>query len=344
MTLFVVFLIMTLFVVANFAQSKTAEKKTRQTDSGLAETAKWFAAWEMVSRDFYKIDRISPVEFVFFDENDVYSTSDISVPDGELIAGPKLFGKQLIWKRAAHNGKITLPNRKSVPVGLMSFASELENKNAFFVMPLPKFWEKAGVESNELGLENLITGVFLHEFSHTQQIQNFGRKISEYERKYKFETELSDNIIQDYFEKDTNYTSVFREEVKLFYDAIAEKDKTKSADLIKESIEKLRSRQNNYFIGDKAHFREIDDFFLTMEGFGQFTMYLWLTSPKGANISPEIALKGVRRGGKQWSQEEGLALFLLLNKLSKPKYWARSMFGNKTESVIELISKSSLAK
>ncbi|CAN5702153.1 hypothetical protein BH20ACI4_BH20ACI4_10640 [soil metagenome] len=226
---------MTLFVAANFAQSKTAEKKTRQANPALAETAKWFAAWEMVSRDFYKIDRISPVEFVFFDGNYVYSTSDISVPDGELIDGQKLFDKQLIWKRAAHNGKITLPNRKSVPVGLMSFASELENKNAFFVMPLPGFWKKAGVESKELGLENLVTGVFLHEFSHSQQIQNFGRKISEYEQKYKFETELSDDIIQDYFEKDAGYNFVFSEEVKLFYDAAAEKDKTRSAYLILDS-------------------------------------------------------------------------------------------------------------
>lgn len=331
---------MTFFIAANFAQSKTSENKTRQTDSALAETAKWFAAWETVSRDFYKIDRIKPVEFVFFDENYVYSTSEISVPNGELIDGPKLFGKKMIWKRAAQNGEITLPNRQIVPVGLMSFASELKNQNAFFVMPLPEFWKKAGVESKELGLENLVTGVFLHEFSHTQQMQNFGRKISEYEQKYKFETELSDDIVQDYFEKDTAYNSAFREEVKLFYDAAAEKDKTKSAGSIKESIEKLRSRQNKYFIGDKAHFRKIDDFFLTMEGFGQFTMYLWLTSPKGANLSPEIALKGVRRGGKQWSQEEGLALFLLLNKLVKPENWAKSMFGNQTESVIELISKA----
>ena len=262
------------------------------------------------------------------------------MPNGELIAGPKLFGKQLNWKRSEHDGKITLPNRQIVSVGLMSFASELKNKNAFFVMPLPGFWKKAGVESEILGLENLVTGVFLHEFTHAQQIQNFGAKISEYERTYKFVTELSDNIVQNYFEKDAEYNYVFRQEVKLLYDAAAENDKTRFAALIKEAIEKLRLRQNKYFTGDKSHFREIDDLFLTMEGFGQFTMYLWLTSPQGANLSPEIALKGVRRGGKQWSQEEGLALFLLLDKLSKSENWAKSMFGTKTESVINLILKS----
>lgn len=318
-----------------YAQSTDAKQK----DFFLAEVQKWFSAWETVSRDFYKINSVQPVEFVFFDDKNVYSTSEVSVPNGELIDGANLFGKKLIWKRAAHNGKITLPDGQIVPVGLMSFASELENRNAFFVMPLPEFWKKSGVESKELGLENLVTGVFLHEFSHSQQIQNFGRKISEYERKYKFETELSDDIIQNYFEKDADYNSAFRTEVKHFYDAFAEKNKSKSDELIKRSIEKLRSRQNEYFTGDKAHFTEIDDFFLTMEGFGQFTMYLWLTSPKGANISPSIALKGVRRGGKQWSQEEGLALFLLLSKLSKPQHWAKIMFGDKTESVIELISK-----
>ena len=305
----------------------------------LDEVKNWFSAWELVSKKIYKINELKPVEFVFFDEKYIYSTSKVSINNGELIDGPGILGKKLVWKRSVHDGELKLPDGKVIPVGLVSFASPLkmDNQNSFFVMPLLEFWRSAGVESKELGLEKLITGVFLHEFSHTQQMQNFGAKISEYEQKYKFEVEFSDDVIQDYFEKDSLYNSVFRQEVKLFYDVAEVGDRSKSIDLTKQALENFKSRQNKYFIGNKEHFREIDEFFLTMEGLGQFTMYAWLIHPKGGNMSPEIALKGVRRGGKSWSQEEGLALFLVLDKLSKSKHWSKLMFGNKTESVIKLI-------
>lgn len=170
-------------------------------------------------------------------------------------------------------------------------------------------------------------------------MQDFGRKISEYERKYKFETELSDDIVQGYFEKDADYNSVFREEVKLSYDAAAEKDETKSADLIRESIEKYACATTRISSATKRISKKLTIFSSRWKASDNLRCF-WLTSPQSGDISPEIALKGVQRGGKQWSQGEVLALFLLLNKLSKPKIWAESILGSKTESVIELISNS----
>lgn len=329
-----------LLVVFISFKAPNSLKQELKNEFALKGVEQWFAAWELVCKEVYKIDTLKPVEFVFFDDRYIYSTSVVSIAEGELIDGPELFKKKLDWKRALHNGKITLPDKQVVPVGLMSFASALENgnKNSFFVMPLPEFWKTAGVQSKELGLDNLVTGVFLHEFSHTQQMQNFGKKMSEYEQLYKFETAFSDDIIQDYFEKDSAYNAGFRNETALFYAAAINKNKAKLKALTKQAIEKLILRQKKYFTAGKTHFKEIDDFFLTMEGLGQFTMYAWLIHPKGGNIPADIALKGVRRGGRSWSQEEGLALFLILEKLSKPERWCKLMFGNKTESVIKLIA------
>lgn len=75
-----------------------------------------------------------------------------------------------------------------------------------------------------------------------------------------------------------------------------------------------------------------------MEGLGQYSMYLWLTDPRGGNIENDLAIQGVRRGGKWWSQVEGFALFLVLGKLKAPDAWARDMFGDKIDSVIDLIN------
>ncbi|MEZ5345568.1 MAG: hypothetical protein R2681_08445 [Pyrinomonadaceae bacterium] len=310
--------------------------------SELDEAAKWFSAWEYVSAGIYGRRSFAPVEFVFFDLEHVYSTSRISVPAGEIVSGPRLFQKKLIWRKAVHNGELKLPDGRKVPAGLMSFAAPLggRGRQAFFVMPLPEFWEKAGVKSEELGLRNLLTGVFLHEFSHSQQIRTYGRKIAEFEQKYKFDTALSDDIVQDHFEKVPDYEAAFREETELFYSAAEVGDDADGLSTARSALTKLRSRHKKYFTADSSHFAGLDELFLTMEGFGQMTMYLWLTDPKGGNIMRDLAKKGVRRGKRSWSQDEGFAMFLLLNKFSKPKNWAGNMLGNKPESVIKILERA----
>jgi len=329
---------MLLFLTSGMAigQVKSSSHDAEATPA-LMKVEKWFAAWELVSKKIYGIKTLQPVEFVFFDSTHVYSTSKVSIPNGELVEGPKMFGDTLPWKKAIHHGELTLPDTQVIPLGLMSFAAPLDGTRAFFVMPLPDYWEASGVSSKELGLENLIIGVFLHEFSHTQQMRNFGKQLSFYEQNNSFEVDFSDDIIQDYFEKDSIYQARFRDETRLFYLASQAKDKASLKKMTTLGLDLLESRQKDYFTGAYSNLQEIDDFFLTMEGIGQYSMYAWFIHPKGGKLSKEKALAGVRRGRKWWSQEEGLALFLILDRLSNPTKWSASMFGTETVSVVDLI-------
>jgi hypothetical protein len=318
--------------------------QTNQNKEGIEQALlpakKWFSAWELLCKEVYKINNLKPVDFLFFDEVNIYTTSTISGRDGLPINGPQLLGTQMQWLKKAHEGTIRFPNGQEAGLGLMSFAMPLEHSSvhSIFIMPLPGFWKMQKVESKELGIENLITGVFLHEFAHSQQMQNFGKKISEYESGFTDTLQFSDDLIQDYFEKDSVYTKLFRAETENFYVAAAAKNKSALKQKTMFAITQLKERHRQYFIGNKTSLAEIDAFFLTMEGVGQYSMYAWLIHPKGGNIAPEIALKGVRRNGKWWSQEEGLATILLLCKFYKPAVWAKIMFGNSTESSIELIA------
>jgi len=317
-------------------QHKTDEK---QRDLAFYNaTNKWFSAWKLISRDIYKIDKVKPVDFVFFDDKYVYSTSAISVKNGTTVKGNNLMNLKFQWKRKLHNDSLILPDKSVVPLKLMSFAAETPNEGkSFFVIPLPSFWEQAGVSSKELGIENLITGVFMHEFSHTQQMQNFGNKMTEYEKQNTFEADFSDDIVQNLFANDTTYVKYYKREVELFYASIKNNILDKNA--VTEGFVFFKQRQTEFFKDKYKNLREIDNFFLTMEGMGQYSMFLWLTHPKGGNLKKDIAIEGVRRGGKWWSQDEGFALFLILDKLATSKSWAKSMFGNKTESVVSLINK-----
>ena len=309
----------------------------KQTDIQLTKAGKWFSAWELVSKKIDRIDTLQPVDFVFYTDSFVYSTSTISIPAGEPVIGPGLLDKKLNWYKAAHNGMLTLPDGQQLPLGLHSFAAPLPGRNAFFVMPLPAFWEKAGVQSEELGLDNLLTGVFLHEFSHSQQMRNFGSSMSEFEKKHRFKSDFTDDLVQACFEKDSVYTNRFREETALFYAAAMTDNNIHRQQWLIKAFQHYHSRQDTYFNGEYEVLKTLDDFFLSMEGLGQYSMYAWLVHPKGGNLSKETALRGVRRGGKWWSQEEGMALFLVLEKLLLPHQGAAAMFGTKTVSVIELI-------
>jgi len=305
-------------------------------------TGKWFAAWELVSHDVFNIDTLQPVEFLFFDDKYVYSTSVISIPNGQLITGPALLNQSFTWKKALYYDSIMLPDKQMVAAGLMSFASELHKEKAvaYFVMPLPVFWEKSGVTSKELGLENLITGVFLHEFSHSQQMQNFGQELTKFEKSNSFETEFNDDIVQNIFKDDSAYTALFRNELKIFYEATTTDDGAAKKTLVKNGMGILKKRHTDFFTGKHEKLKEADTFFLTMEGLGQFAMYAWLTHPNGANIDVASAITGVRRGGKWWSQDEGLALFLILAQNNPPKNWGPLLFGTQTVDVTALISNS----
>jgi hypothetical protein len=222
----------------------------------------------------------------------------------------------------------------------MSFAAALKGKRSqsFFVMPLPSFWEQAGVKSKELGLDNLITGVFIHEFSHSQQMQNFGKAASGYEKLYDFGVEFSDDIVQTLFGKDSSYLSIYREENAHLFNAVKNGSLNKSE--FKQGWALMKKRQSVYFKGRYEHLGQVEDLFLTMEGLGQYSMFCWLIHPAGGNIKRELAIEGVRRGGKWWSQDEGFALFLILEQLSAPSDWAGQLFGMKPGSVFRLIEAS----
>ena len=318
------------------------QTKTIENDKNVAfyNTAKnWFSAWELISMDVYKMNKVKPVDFIFFDKTYVYSTSNVTIPDGISISGPILLNLNLKWKKAVHNGSIIMPDKTKMDVGIMAFAATIPNKNgkSIFVMPLPSLWKEAGVKSSELGLDNLLTGIFIHEFSHTQLMQNFGNQLSLLENSTNFNIPFDDNLIQSIFQKDNNYVKAYNQEVDILYYIIKQEDFNKG--LFNRSLALMKQRHNAFFKENYKEFVALEDLFLTMEGLGQYSMYLWLIHPKGGNFNKQIAIDGVRKTKKWWSQEQGFAMFLVLEKISKSKKWAKELFGHKTSTITSIIEK-----
>jgi hypothetical protein len=315
----------------------------KSIDSALKSAALWFQAWELIAKETYHISTFTPVKLVFFDEKYIYTTSEISGAGGQIIEGPRLFNTPFVWLKKEHNGQITMPDNTQNPVQIMSYTKPLflkEDTIAFFVTPLPSYWKLKDIGDHGIGYDSLALIVFLHEFTHAQQIikshDGMDNIINDYLGKHPKDAPLfSDDMMQDFYEKDEIYSKAFQKEVDLFYAACAEKDEIKQKNLARQAILLLEQRQKGILAKDKKDLAEIDNYWLTLEGLGQYSTYAWLTNPKGGNMSHEKALPILKT--RFWSQEEGFPICYLLAKYSGTDTWWKSFFCRNPKSSISLL-------
>jgi hypothetical protein len=218
-----------------------------------------------------------------------------------------------------HGQTARLPDGSEIPVGPISFAMGGDA----FIMSLPSVWRAAGVES-EVGLERLMTGVLLHEIMHVRQAGLAKQALAGAAASVGVsDDDLTDDIVQERFGEDRGYVAAYTEERAKLFAAAAAADDATARKLAAEALNLMRDRREGWFDGDNTGFIALDDVFLTMEGMGQLMIYRYFRSPEGGGMDAAAALKSVRRGGKWWSQDEGLALMLVVDRLL-PDWQARA--------------------
>jgi len=233
------------------------------------------------------------------------------------------------WQSAPHTGSIRLPDGGEAPAQVTSFAGNDEKSDRpFFVMALPSVWEaaKIPIASNWNGL----TAVFLHEFSHTRQVQPLKPVFAAAEAVRKMPGDFSDDSLQKHFQADLAYVTVVEKEIGLLFKAAAEPDPVAARKLAADALRLMEARQERWFVGNDAYWRNYDDLFLTMEGFGQWVAYAWLSDPAGGRMAAGPA-RDKMAGSRWWSQNEGLALFLVIDRFvpdwPKRAFAAQPMLG-----------------
>jgi hypothetical protein len=283
------------------------------------------AAWQFVAREKLQIGGRPLPRIILFDERCSYS----------LLPGA---GQRQSWIGRLHGGKVRLPNRQTLSIVPTAYAaSDIDTGMGFFVMSLPAIWRAAG-HRTPLGLEAFLQGVMIHELTHTYQYEFLSPLLNRLSDRNLLAPDQTDESLQRAFRANASYVADFERERDILFRAAATPDEQQARMLACEALARMRARRGKYFVGANARWAPLDELYLTMEGEGQWAMYSWWTDPRAKGLAPAIVLPQIRSASRSWVQDEGLALFLVIDRLIPS--WQRLAFARRSETAGSLLARA----
>jgi len=290
-------------------------------------------AWRLSSREITRLQIRGDFRAVLFDGNCTL-TSD------NALTSPK--PGAAVWQATPHSDVVTLPNGQKIPTSVISFASALQGA-PFFVMSTPSVWRANGVDNPGIGLETMMVAVLLHEASHVVQATTYGRRIGMIAERNNLPESFNDDSLQEDFKGNAEFAQSVARETDLFFQAAAANDDQTAMRLARQARNMMKARAARWFVGDKSYYVEAEDLWLTMEGSGQWAGYRWLVHPRGGAQPTDVALTNFARRGGWWSQIQGLAIALTLDRLGADG-WTRHAFGDGSQTLLEMLDAQLVVK
>jgi hypothetical protein len=284
-------------------------------------------AWHFTTRELTGIGAIPEFEAVFFSGDCVLRSAN---------ALTSRAGEGITWTASPHQGTIRLPDGSEMPAGVTSFASG-DKGLLYFVMSTPTVWEAAGVGEGA-ALERLMVAVLLHEGSHVAQVGPYGARLGALIERHSLPDAFNDDSMQKQFATNSEFAASVQQETRLFLEAAAASDDGEARRLAREARRLMKDRQSRWLTGDDAYYVEAEDIWLTFEGAGQWAGYQWLVHPRGG-AQPRAEVMERFTSGKWWSQTEGFALVLALERLVGPR-WKQHAFGDGARTVLEMLDET----
>ena len=288
-------------------------------DADRAWMAELRATWDAASREVL-LEEPRPLPWmVFFDETCAWQLKPGAAPEG-----------------AGHGGKIPTPDGDSVPPRLMTFVATYgDQEMPFLVMSMPSIWRADPRHVANPTLPQLMRAVFTHEMTHARQTAGIASRFTAVEKQFGLPSDFNDDIVQNRFADRPGFREAYERERDLLYRAAREVSADTRRGLVGEAVAAMRARRATYFTGADAVFAELEDLFLGMEGFGQFVAY---RSAIREGMTPEAALTLMRGGGRFWSQDEGLAAFVVIDAMIPG--WQRRVLSSNVPGVLQLLAEA----
>ena len=260
----------------------------------------------------------------------------IGSADCVLISDTALFpNKPVAWTAVSGKGQIPVVGDVVMPLSPVSQAMEVNGK-PYFVMSTPSVWRNFDISGGKIGLENLMTAVFIHETAHVLQQKSYFSRMDAIAKSHGLPEEFDDDSIQKRFKSDNGFVESMKRETAFLFAAAKAPTVARARQLARQMLSLAKARRNNYFTGNDAYLADVEDIFLTLEGSGQWLGHQWLIDPMGGNLPEADALARFTTDPGFWSQEQGLALFMVVDRLDKGA-WKQIAFGDGGRSGIAFL-------
>ena len=152
---------------------------------------------------------------------------------------------------------------------------------------------------------------FVREMTHTEQGHSTGVWLKAFEQRHPLPADLTDDIIQQRFGEAPGFRQAYETERDLLFGAADEPDPARCRAMAVQALAAMTARRARYFAGDNAMFGELEDLFLNMEGIANWAAY----STARRELATDADAVAFIRRAKSWSQDEGLTLFLVIDRL-----------------------------
>jgi hypothetical protein len=235
--------------------------------------------------------------------------------------------RRLDVRALSHDGRVTLPSGNALPVSGVAFGSIYHRSDRsaapFFVLALPEVWPQNPKAASDARLDQMILGVFSHEVVHTRQLVHASNRVDELKKRFTVPDPLDDDVVEKRFRSTAGFAAAYEEETALLYRAAVTADPSERRTLAREALTLVDARHGKYYSGPDAVFAELEGLFLNMEG-----VAVWIAF-RLSQVDPRFDI-GIRdpaadRARNSWSQDEGLAVMLLVDALVPD--WRERMLG-----------------
>jgi hypothetical protein len=324
------------------AGARSTEAKCRLDE----ESARWIqralSSWERGSVEFLRLPPAPLPWIALFDTTCTWHLA----PDASRLSGAqpdfvdlRFQGRAVLLWAQPHHGTVELPNGTSMPVTptvYAAFSRALERP--YFVLALPEVFRRDPAAARDPRLSERILGVVSHEILHTRQLPDLQRAIDALGQRTELPDRIDDNVVETRFGRDSTFRAAFEAERDLLYEAAFEPDTSRARGVAARAVTRIRERRARHFVGADEVYGRLEELFLNLEGAAEWLRFQLHRADPGDLGSDAEIVAFIRGRNNEWVQDEGLALFLVLDRFAGD--WQSRLLGPDLASPIDALEEA----
>ncbi len=293
--------------------------------------------WEHVCRGHLNLPPEPLPWIVFYDDQHawhIHPEPDLLPPHRQLTASVSFAGRRYPLVELDTSRGLWLPDGEVVPVRAEGATKPYaECKKVYVQMAVPALWWHE--HPRDAMPEDHIYSEALHELTHTRQLVAALSQIREARDRYRLPDALDDDIIERTVTGNEEYRRMYEREKAQLERAVEAPDLKSCRHEARIFLEMANKRQEQFFRGEYEGWAALDDVFLALEGTA-----VWVQGQMALDQAPRRqswrqTLVSLAPFYRFWSQEEGMGLFLLIDRLTPG--WKAQYFGSELPSPFETL-------